>query len=424
MVVHRFRDYLARSSPIAFVFVAGVAAFAAYAGVYAFRKPFTAASFEGMEFWGVQYKIALVIAQVAGYSLSKFLGIGFIGSLRHERRLFSFILLIGIAMLSLLGFALSPPSWGPVWFFLNGLPLGLGWGLVFSYLEGRRTTEVLAAMLCVNFIISSGFVKTMGRWLLDTQGIKEHWMPLVVAAFFVPFLAISIWILEQLPPPTASDIEARSERRVMGRRKRRRLFRKYALGLIVLIVIYLLLTLVRDVRDNFAVELWRELGFAGQASILTTAELPIALFTLVGVAMLGLIRDNRKALWAYHLIFMGGATVTFVSTVMFQNDALSPFLWMMLSGSGIILPYILFNGVIFDRLLAAFREKGNVGYLMYMADAFGYLGSVAILLLRNFGYANMTWLGFFVQLCLWGAGLAFCLSAVSWGYFMKKAYQK
>lgn len=40
--------------------------------------------------------------------------------------------------------------------------------------------------------------------------------------------------------------------------------------------IYLALTIVRDVRDNFAVEIWTELGFGNQPGVLTTAELPIA----------------------------------------------------------------------------------------------------------------------------------------------------
>jgi hypothetical protein len=44
--------------------LAGGAAFLAYASMYAFRKPFTAASFEGMHLAGVDYKVWLVIAQV------------------------------------------------------------------------------------------------------------------------------------------------------------------------------------------------------------------------------------------------------------------------------------------------------------------------------------------------------------------------
>ena len=43
--------------------LAGAAAFLAYASMYAFRKPFTAAEFAGLHVAGVDYKVWLVIAQ-------------------------------------------------------------------------------------------------------------------------------------------------------------------------------------------------------------------------------------------------------------------------------------------------------------------------------------------------------------------------
>lgn len=99
---------------------------------------------------------------------------------------------------------------------------------------------------------------------------------------------------------------------------------------------------------------------------------------------MALIKDNFQALWLHQTILIGGAVLTIISTLLFQAGIMSPMLWMILSGGGIFLSYILFNGVIFDRLLAAFRERGNVGFLIYMADAIGYLGSVLVLLWRNF----------------------------------------
>jgi hypothetical protein len=406
-----------RERPLGFVLVAGVAAFAAYACVYAFRKPFTAASFEGLQLFGIQYKIVLVISQVAGYALSKFLGIGFISALGPGQRARSMLMLISIALLSLLGFAITPMWMGPFWFFINGLPLGMAWGVVFGYLEGRSATEALAAMLCINFIISSGFVKTVGKWLIQAQGISAFWMPLAAGMLFLPVFAICLWLLECLPPPSEADIAARSERVAMDKQSRKVVFNRYAPGLILLVCTYLVLTIIRDVRDNFAVEIWAELGFGKNASILTTAELPIALLVLCVVALLGTIKNNFKALWIYHAIFILGAILTILATISFQYGHISPLLWMILSGSGTILPYILFNGVIFDRLLAAFRETGNVGFLMYMADAFGYLGSVFVMLWRNFGQANLSWVSFFTQLCIIGSSFIILLSLLSWVYF-------
>ena len=81
---------------------------------------------------------------------------------------------------------------------------------------------------------------------------------------------------------------------------------------------------------------------------------------------------------------------------------------------------ILFNGVLFDRLLASFRERGNVGFLMYTADSIGYLGSISVLLWRNFGSSELSWVQFFTNLCLYGSVLVVVASLASWWYFQKK----
>jgi NhaP-type Na+/H+ and K+/H+ antiporter len=67
--------------------------------------------------------------------------------------------------------------------YLNGLGLGMIFGLVFSYLEGRRITDLLGAGLAVSFIVSSGIIKSVSRWALSF-GIDEFWMPFVVGLAF------------------------------------------------------------------------------------------------------------------------------------------------------------------------------------------------------------------------------------------------
>ncbi len=411
---------LANSGPLMFVITAGLVVFVTYGCIYAFRKTFTAASFAGMEIGGVQYKIALVIAQVVGYALSKFIGIRLISSLGTAKRAAMVLIMIAIAGVSLLGFALSPPSWGLFWLFLNGLPLGMGWGVIFSYIEGRRVTEVLAAFLCINFIISSGFVKTIGKWMILDWGISEFWMPFFVAMLVLPALLLGLWILEHLPPPSGKDIEHRSLRQPMDGKSRKALFFQFAPGLIILVIIYLALTILRDVRDNFTVEIWAEFGFGAQPGILTMTEIPVGFLVLVFVAALTWIKRNEMALWMNHAIVVGGALLLLVATFLFRAGYLPPVVWMILTGVGVFLPYILFNGVIFERLLATFRKAGNVGFLIYIADSFGYLGSISVLLWRNFGKPELSWVQFFSSLCLYGSGLIFFAGLLSWYYFKAK----
>jgi hypothetical protein len=409
-----------QSAPAVFVAYVCIASFTAYCCMYAMRKPFTAGSYAGLEWMGVQYKIILVVCQVIGYALSKFIGIRVISRMVPAHRAYWIIVLLSMAMLSLLGFALTPFPYNAFWMFLNGIPLGMIWGLLFGYLEGRRTTEILTAALSVNFIVSSGFVKSIGAWLLNEWGVAAFWMPFIAAVIFFPLLICSVWMLEQIPPPNAQDMAARAPRQPMTAQDRRRLWQQYAPGFIMLVVVYLILTIIRDVRDNFAVEIWAELGFSGKASILTLAEIPVALLALIGLSILILVKNNFKALWLNHILTVGAAILLAAATFLFQRGFLAPQAWMILSGFALFVPYIVFNGILFDRFLAAFREPGNVGFLMYIADAIGYLGSVLVLLWRNFGFSNWSWLEFYCFLCYAGSAIFGAFMLLSLRYFSNK----
>lgn len=58
-----------------FVAWAGGTALLSYSLVYALRKPFTAAEFEGMEVAGMDYKVAVSIVQLVGDNMNKFVSI-------------------------------------------------------------------------------------------------------------------------------------------------------------------------------------------------------------------------------------------------------------------------------------------------------------------------------------------------------------
>ena len=105
--------------------------------------------------WGIQYKDALVISQVLGYASSKFYGIRFISELKKTGRGKIILLMVLIAWLSLLLFAIVPSPWNILFMFINGFPLGMIWGIVFSYVEGRKATDFIGATLAVSFIFSS-----------------------------------------------------------------------------------------------------------------------------------------------------------------------------------------------------------------------------------------------------------------------------
>ncbi len=185
-------------------------------------------------------------------------------------------MLIGIAEIALALFAVLPPLAAVAMLFCNGLALGMIWGLVVGFIEGRRVSEVLGAMLCASFILSSGVVKSAGEAVLVGGWASERWMPAATGLLFAPLLLVSVWALAQLPPPDAQDEIERTPRTPMDGAMRRRFFRRHAAGLIALIAVYVLLTAFRDFRDNFAAEIWGELGYSGEAGIFTWSEMPVA----------------------------------------------------------------------------------------------------------------------------------------------------
>ncbi|MFN0025034.1 MAG: DUF5690 family protein, partial [Parvularculaceae bacterium] len=292
----------ARWSTFQVIALGGLASFSAYFAMYAFRKPFTAATYDAPDGWSfdVSFKIALVIAQVLGYALSKAIGIKVIAELGRKGRGAAILGLIALSWLALLLFAVVPAPWKVAALFLNGLPLGLIWGLVFSYLEGRRTTEALGAMLCASFILSSGIVKSVGVWTMQALAVSEFWMPPVTGALFFPLLFISVWGLALLPAPSLEDEAERTRRGPMNREERRSFLARFGPGLFMLIAAYVLFTAFRDFRDNFAAELWRDLGRGGDAAVFSLSEVPIAAATLAALGAMMLIRSNRVAFFATH----------------------------------------------------------------------------------------------------------------------------
>jgi hypothetical protein len=392
----KLTHWLSRTNGWAFSFYAIMAAFCTYSCMYAFRKPFTVATFSDLAFWGVDYKIWLITAQVIGYTCSKFLGIKFVSEMSGQRRATSILILIGMAAASLMLFALVPPPYNIPLLFLNGLPLGMVWGLVFSFLEGRKLTEILGAGLSVSFIFSSGFVKTVGAWVMLDLGVSNFWMPFVTGMLFVLPLLFFVWMLQQLPPPSEEDERLRTRRKPMNKAERREFIRLFAPGIFLLVLAYTFLTAFRDFRDNFAREIWISLGYGEDIAIYTETEVPIALAVLLIMGLLMLIRSNSKALMTYHLLIAFGFLLVGASTFAFEQQWLSPPLWMTLVGLGLYLGYVPFNSILFDRLLAAFRYAGTAGFLIYVADSFGYLGSVGVLFYKNFGQGELSWLRFFI----------------------------
>ena len=402
-----------------FILHASSAAFITYLSMYAFRKPFTAATYDGLQLWGVDYKILLIITQLVGYTISKYIGIKLVSELTARNRVKILILLLSIAWFSLFLFAITPFPYNLPFMFLNGLPLGMIWGVVFGFLEGRKSTELLGAVMASSFIVSSGLVKSVGRFVLDNWAVSEFWMPFVTGLVFLPILVIGVRMLSKIAPPDDHDKMLRTERVPMNSYERKMFVLRFAPGIVFSILVYVGLTIFRDMRDNFAVEFWSALGYSKTPELLVFSEVPIAISVLVIIALMILIRNNRLAFYSNHIITIFSGFLLLFTTWLFSIQRMDPVLWMIVAGFSMYLPYIAFHTLYFERWIAHFKYKSNIGFLMSMADAAGYLGSTIILLVKNFGAPQISWIEFFKSTAF-VIGLLMICFAIFAMYFFKK----
>jgi MFS family permease len=403
--------------PVLWAFLLATLTFFAYTCVFAFRKPFSIATFGGRQLWGISYQTLLIISQVIGYMLSKFIGIRFISSLRREKRWKIAFLLIGTAWLSMLFFALLPPVWGILCFLVNGFMMGFMWGVVFSYAEGRRSTDFIGSALAVSFIFAGGFTRSVAKWLMTDWGVPEHWMPFATGAVFALPLALFFYLLEKVPPPDPADVEERQQRVAMTSEDRRLIVRRFKHGLIALGLIYTLLTVMRDIRDNYMGNMWEELGYAGQSAIFTRSETMITVVLLVMMSSIVLIRKNIRAFQLIHGMIAAGFMLAAISSWLFFSGWLDGAIWMQSAGLGLYMAYIPFNSIFFERMIASFRLRGNVGFLIYITDAFGYLGSVLVMLAKESVDLDITWSQYYARAVMGLALIGFIGTLYALVYF-------
>ena len=399
---------------------AAVTVFLTYTMVFGFRKSFTVATFDRITVAGYSYKTILVICQMLGYMLAKFYGIKYISELKRHGRGQIIMLLTLIAWLSWLFFALVPAPYNIIFLFINGFPLGMLWGVVFSYVEGRRSTDFIGATLAVSFIFASGFVKTVGAWLMLNFDITEFWVPFYTGLVFAAPLLLFIYLIEKIPSPDDKDIAYRTARVPMLGQDRKNFIRIFLPGLVACILIYAFATIFRDMRDNFSAEMWKEMGFFDKPEIFATTETPITIIILLLIGSMVLIKDSFKALMLSHFFIGLGFIIAGLSSYLFISQSMSPIWWMTLVGLGLYMVYIPFNSVFFDRLIAAFKHTGNVGFLIYLADSFGYVGSVAVMLSKEIFKVQLNWVTFFSNSVIWLSLAGLALTIFSSFYFYAK----
>jgi hypothetical protein len=191
-------------------------------------------------------------------------------------------------------------------------------------------------------------------------------------------------------------------------------------GLLALIFIYIVLTLFRDIRDNFAADIWENLGYGNNAQIFTNSELPTALIVLSIIASMILIKNNAYVFIMCHYMIILGFSIVFIATILFNYQIINGFYWMLFIGLGLYLAYTPFNSILFDRMIATLKLKGNVGFLIYVMDSFGYLASVIIISLKGIFHIQLNWAAFYAEGALYFSIIGFIVTILSLQYYRHK----
>ena len=380
-----------------------------YSLVYALRKPFTAAEFEGMQVAGMDYKIAVSVVQLLGYVTAKLMGIKYISELKPESRLKFVINSAALSEISLLVFGLFPAPYNIAALFFNGLSLGCMWGVIFSFLEGRRTTDILASIMGVSMALSSGVAKSMGLYAINSLHVSEFWMPALIGAFAFPLLCVLGWTMTKFPKPTEADIASRSVRVTLDGRQRWVLFRKFMPVLLMLFAANLLLTVQRDVKEDFivciidvsTVSSW---AFAQIDSIATLVLLAV-------FALLATTYNHLKVLCVLLVLSIAGmGTLAFVAAN-FERMQLPVNVWLFLQSLCLDMAYLSFQTIFFERFIACFKIRGNVGFFIITIDFVGYMGTLALLVFKEVCASHVDWALFYNQMSVY-IGVACCLAFV------------
>jgi hypothetical protein len=202
----------------------------------------------------------------------------------------------------------------------------------------------------------------------------------------------------------------------MSGTQQRAFFLRFWPGLVALTFLYMFLTAYRDFRDNFAAELFAELGEHGASTFAITEAwgTPVVLGAL---ALIFFVRDNRRALSILHAMMAADAVLIAIATLAFEAGLVSGVAWISAVGVGLYLGYVPYGCVLFDRLIAATKIVATSVFMIYVTDAFGYVGSIVVLLVKNFGTPAASWVEFFSTFSLVTAGVALAGFCVSWVYF-------
>ena len=114
--------------------------------------------------------------------------------------------------------------------------------------------------------------------------------------------------------------------------------------------------------------------------------------------MMVFVKSNIKVLVILlSMVVAGTATMSFVS-LNYDTLQLSTVTWLFIQSLSLYIAYLCFQSIFFDRFIACFKIKGNVGFFIVTIDFIGYTGTVLVLMFKEFFNTDINWLDFYNQM--------------------------
>jgi hypothetical protein len=230
-------------------------------------------------------------------------------------------------------------------------------------------------------------------------------------------------MLTRIPPPSPEDMDLRTERIPMTNADKRNALREFGFPILCFIICYSMLATVRDYRDNFSIEIWNEIDVGWANSVLSTTEMISGFIVLIVIGSVSFIKSNLIAFRFTNLIILGGILLGGGATIFYKTGVIGPFYWMLLIGVGMFLAYTAIQTVVFERMIALFQIKANAGFFVYICDSIGYLGSVFLLLYKEFFMSEISWSEVLIQFLYIQTVLGLVLLSFSMAFFQRRSMQ-
>lgn len=346
--------------------------------------------------FGVDFTLqeALTVVYCVGFGLAKVPAIYIMSSpfyFRHRLPVLSAFVLSS-ALLTTLPLALTQGATTPtiLGVFLGCFPSSMLYGGLVSYVEGRRSTEVLVAV--VHFFSTAAPSASRGvATAALAMGMEQCWMPALIAAAFLPATLGLLWALDRSPAPTAEDVAQRRPRRAMSAEERSAFLLAFRPGLVLIIASYAMLAALRFFRDLYSRDIFTAANHGQQPSALAfaLADLPGATFTSIALVLFSRVEDGGRALLRMHLAMLAFLAVAAGSTVLYAGGYVDGVSWQLALGTGIYGAYSIGGVPLFDRLISISGLSGaTCTFLVFLSDMCGYIAAVSLLLWKTFCAGN------------------------------------